>query len=153
MIFMFRKLDLKPISYHFCLDEINRTWTNVKVVMQGGEFVIFVSWCSSWIFILLWRTKSACGQVGMTIAALFGWLFGSQMRCWNSADLILRYTVHFRSLLIRVKFFSSPQFWNNFSFLVPDSEIDFSFPVPLFWDTQKFRFILILKLWKKRTMP
>ena len=36
----------------------------------------------------------------------------------------------FRSLLLRVKFFSGPYFSDHFSFPVPSSEIHFSFPVP-----------------------
>ena len=44
--------------------------------------------------------------------------------------LILRKTIIFRSLLLRVKFFSRPQFWNHFSFPLPSFEIHFSFPVP-----------------------
>ena len=43
---------------------------------------------------------------------------------------ILRYTILFRSLLLRVQLFSGPQFWYHFSFPVHSFEIHFSFLVP-----------------------
>ena len=56
---------------------------------------------------------------------------------------ILRYTVLFRSLLLRIKFFSGPQFWNHFSFPVPSFEIQFSFP-------KKFKFLFNFKALKEK---
>ena len=72
---------------------------------------------------------------------------------------ILRYTILFRSLLLRVKFFSGPQFWNHFSFPVPSFEIHFSFLVP-YSETDTISRIskgnrnlfLFLKIWGERTM-
>ena len=65
----------------------------------------------------------------------------------------------FRSLLLRYIFFSGPRFWNKFFFQVPISEIHFSFQVPnsethtlsLEFGQNMF-FVLIFKLWVKRTL-